>query len=179
MILFQDEHVQPILRGRKTQTRRMGKKRWNIGAVHLAKTQMLSTFYFAKIKIRNVRKERLGDMSELDALKEGGYTIEEYKRVFDRINKKNGGYDPDLMVWVIDFELAYTDLKINDLVKLSPECAEYCTHKNMVFRVKSQPWWTFGNEMISIESVNNPDVYYTMFAVKFLEKIDYNEEWRQ
>ena len=41
MILFQEEHVQPILDGHKTQTRRLGKKRWNVGAVHQCKLNYL------------------------------------------------------------------------------------------------------------------------------------------
>ena len=35
MILFRPQHVGPILDGRKTQTRRLGKRRWREGAIHV------------------------------------------------------------------------------------------------------------------------------------------------
>jgi hypothetical protein len=46
--------------------------------------------------------ERLGDMTPRDAFKEGGYSLDEYKKLWIDIN---GEWDPDLMVHVIDFEL--------------------------------------------------------------------------
>ncbi|NPV80716.1 MAG: ASCH domain-containing protein [Firmicutes bacterium] len=101
MILFKPEHVEPILAGRKTQTRRVGKKRWNVGSIHQARLNYYAK-PFARIKILAVRQERLGDISEEDARREGYGSVEEYRKVFERIY---GRWVPDEMVWAIDFEV--------------------------------------------------------------------------
>lgn len=103
MILFKPEHVAPIIQGRKTQTRRIGKRRWRIGSIHQAKLNFSKgSRPFAKLRILAVRQERLGDISEEDAKAEGYSSIEAYKEVFGRIY---GWWDPDVLVWVIDFEV--------------------------------------------------------------------------
>lgn len=102
MILFEPEHVQLILQGIKTQTRRTGKHRWKIGAIRQAKTGYKKDSEFAKIRILAVRQERLVDISESDALAEGYKSIREYMDVFIRIY---GSWNGKSMVWVIDFEL--------------------------------------------------------------------------
>ena len=102
MILFKSVHVFPICIGLKTQTRRTWKTaRVKVGSVQLAKTQMISKAYFARLKVLAVYQERLGDMTEQDAYDEGGYTLEGYKETFERIY---GFYDPDLLVYVVKFE---------------------------------------------------------------------------
>jgi hypothetical protein len=72
MLLFKPQHVDPILLGTKTQTRRFWKKaRAKAGSIHLAKQKMISREYFARLEILDVYKERLGSISEQDALSEG------------------------------------------------------------------------------------------------------------
>ena len=88
MILFRPEHVEPILAGRKTQTRRIWKRsRCKVGSIHLAKTKMLSKDYFARLKILAVYQEDLGDISEEDARAEGYDDSIEYLDAFFRINR--------------------------------------------------------------------------------------------
>lgn len=70
MILLKPEHVGPILSGQKTRTRRTGKKRWRIGSVHQCRLHYRAE-PFARVKITGVRREKLGDISEVDAKKEG------------------------------------------------------------------------------------------------------------
>lgn len=101
MILFKDYHVKPILRGRKTQTRRVWKKqRAKVGSIHKVKTMMLSKDYHCKIKILDVRQERLGDISADDVWAEGYPSLDEYVDAWIEIN---GSFDPDLVVYVVTF----------------------------------------------------------------------------
>ena len=101
MILFKSYHVQPILDGRKTQTRRKGKKRWNVGAVHQAQTGLFEE-PFAKLKILGVREERLVAISERDVKAEGYESRGEFFQAWEIIH---GGIQPRRSVWVVDFEL--------------------------------------------------------------------------
>jgi len=101
MILFKPEHVAPILTGRKTQTRRIGRRRWKVGSVHQARTSYHGK-PFAYLRIVAVRQERLGEITLGDAVREGYNSISEYKEVFKRIY---GHWDADMPVWVVDFEV--------------------------------------------------------------------------
>ena len=102
MLLFKEYHVKPILEDRKKETRRNWKrKRCNVGALHQAKTKMLSKEHFAKLLIKNVWQEKLGDISEESADLEGGYTQKEYRVIWKDIN---GWYDPDKVLWAVRFD---------------------------------------------------------------------------
>jgi hypothetical protein len=104
MILFKPEHVAPILSGRKTQTRRMGNKRWNVGAVHQARTRMLDAdSTFAHLCIRDVRREVLRQITETDAWAEGYETRADYLAAFRRINRNPPGEQLKFYVWVVEF----------------------------------------------------------------------------
>lgn len=104
MILFKDYHIKPILRGRKTQTRRLWPKgpRAKVGAVHLVKTELFSKEHHCKIKILDVHQERLGDISADDVYAEGYSSIDEYVDAWIEIN---GSFDPDQLVYVVAFEV--------------------------------------------------------------------------
>jgi len=104
MILFKQKHVQLILDGIKTQTRRIGKKRWNIGAIHMCKTSFKKGADFAHVKILDAREELLGDMTLEDAHAEGYESIEDYKRVFIEIY---GAWNDEMPVWVVDYKLVH------------------------------------------------------------------------
>jgi hypothetical protein len=103
MILFKPEHVEPILSGRKTQTRRLGKKRWNVGAIHQARTRMLdASSCFASLKILAVEQEPLGWIDDYGAKLEGYESRGHYLQAWDRINGDTKLATP---VWVIEFEV--------------------------------------------------------------------------
>ncbi len=77
-----------------------------VGAVHKAKTQMLSTEYFALLKILYVNRQRLGDLTEEEARKERYSSRSEYFEAFAEINKiPLGKLDFDMMVWVVGLEV--------------------------------------------------------------------------
>ncbi|SHE96597.1 ASCH domain-containing protein [Desulfofundulus australicus DSM 11792] len=101
MILFKPEHVEPILSGCKTQTRRLGKKRWKVGSVHQCRLSYRME-PFAYVRVTAVRRERLGNITDDDARREGYLSVEAYREAFERIY---GFWDPDVDVWVVDFEL--------------------------------------------------------------------------
>lgn len=109
MILFRPEHVAPILRGEKTQTRRTGRRRWRPGSIHECRTEMFGK-PFARVRILSVRQEPLGAITENDAMREGYGSVEEYLEAFFRIYEKKlkGMRLVDIgrmPVWVIDFEV--------------------------------------------------------------------------
>lgn len=108
MILFKPEHVQPIIEGRKTQTRRLGKKRWNVGAVHQARTRMMDPdSQFASLRILDVRREELWQVTRESAAAEGYDSRHEYLEAFRRINHIGLGVDLGQIppVWVVEFEV--------------------------------------------------------------------------
>jgi hypothetical protein len=102
MILFKPEHVAPIIAGEKTQTRRLGKKRWNVGSVHQCQTRMLDNgSVFARVRILSVRQERLRSISHDDAVSEGYTGIGTFLTAFYEINDMATDADP--LVWVVRF----------------------------------------------------------------------------
>lgn len=108
MILFKPEHIAMIVGGSKTQTRRIWtKRRAKPGAIHKAKTAMLSKEYFALLTIKRVWKEQVGEISDEDAVKEGYKDKEDYLRIFYKINEKKLKkikHWKCLEVFVVEFE---------------------------------------------------------------------------
>lgn len=107
MILFKPENVAPILAGEKTETRRLGKKRWNVGSTHLFYTRPPFVRVdpgdpFAKVLILDVHQEELGEIGDAGARREGYQNREVYLAAFDRINGKTSR---ETLVWVVRFEL--------------------------------------------------------------------------
>jgi len=97
-IPFMPEHADLIRKGIKTQTSRKGiDPKIKVGAKVEAYTK------FADLKVVDVIRKRLGDFSEEDAKKEGGYTFEEFKRVWRKIH---GEWNPNERVYVIHFRKA-------------------------------------------------------------------------
>ena len=104
MILFRLEHVEPILSGRKVQTRRLGRKRWNVGAVHQCKRSYMGE-PFARVRILGVWQQPLSCITQREALREGYPDIKAYWAAFARINRCAVSEALHLTPWVVDFEL--------------------------------------------------------------------------
>ena len=101
-MLFKKEHKQMILNGTKTATRRVWKKPMvKVGGIYKCKLKMLDKNYFAKIKIVNLYKQKLRDITEGDAIKEGYDCIRDFEKIWIKINDF---WEDDLVVDVIEFE---------------------------------------------------------------------------
>jgi len=108
MIIFRARFIAPILDGRKTQTRRLWKKSTvRQGGIYEARTYRAGKS-FARIHITGVQKERLGDIRDEDAVKEGYATSAEFLKDFFAIHdgKFRSGTDwLDHQVWAVSFEV--------------------------------------------------------------------------
>lgn len=107
MILFQHEHVGPILRDEKTHTRRRGRARWKVGAVHQARTNMpwqSPAGHFASLRILSVKATTLLEMNDADAAAEGYPDVDRYVEAYCRINRIP--YDDAILevIWDVEFE---------------------------------------------------------------------------
>jgi ParB/RepB/Spo0J family partition protein len=96
-IPFMPEHVPPIRKGIKTQTSRKGiDPRIRVGARIEAYTK------FAELSVTDISRKKLGDFTEEDAKREGGYTLEEFKEVWKKLH---GEWNPNETVNVVRFKV--------------------------------------------------------------------------
>lgn len=103
-MLFKPEHIDKIRAGEKTVTRRDWERpQVREGGVYMATTEMFTSHDEADcyIRVTDHYTERLGDISEEQARREGRYSLEEFREAWERIN---GDWDPDLEVHVVEFE---------------------------------------------------------------------------
>ena len=100
-LIFREEHIRLILKGVKTQTRRRHKRPRRVGKVYRVQRNWYE-WTDIRILITRAYRQRLGDMTPEEARKEGGYTLEGFRRVWEEIN---GSWDPDEVVWVYEFKL--------------------------------------------------------------------------
>ena len=123
MVIFTPEHVQMIVEGRKTQTRRVVKsgeelRQWEVGRTYAVQPGRGKPAA-ARIRITSIRQERLRDISEDDVVAEGHNLVRwasegpegwpataEYAATWDRINTRKGTrWADNPLVWVLDFEV--------------------------------------------------------------------------
>jgi len=104
-MLFKRRHIELILSGRKTQTRRLPDKSANY---HVGRVYGIRDRWFSKpeahILITRKYKQRLGDISLEDVKKEGYSNLEEFQRTWEEVHGP-GGWNPDLIVTVYEFKL--------------------------------------------------------------------------
>jgi len=97
---FRLSHMKPILDGVKIQTSRTGipDPKVKVGAiVHASVWEP----HFADLRVTYIERKRLRYFDEEDAKREGGYTLEEFKKVWKEIH---GDWNEDQFVYVIHFE---------------------------------------------------------------------------
>lgn len=103
-MIFSKNHIDKIISGEKTQTRRD----WEQKQVKEGNSYRASESIFTErvnspafILVTDVYKEKLGDLTPEDANSEGGYTVEEFKQKWEKINNK---WNDDKEIWVVEFE---------------------------------------------------------------------------
>lgn len=103
-MLFTKEHIEQVLSGEKTQTRRL----WKTQQVKVGNSYRAVNDLFTKrenapayIVVTDVYQEKLGDITENDADSEGGYTVQEFKELWIDMH---GEWEDDEDVWVTEFE---------------------------------------------------------------------------
>ena len=127
MLLFKPYHVFPLVASAlpiegwpegmrpKTHTRRIWKRpRAKIGSTHQCKLNFYDP-HFARVDIRDVYEQPLGEMTEEDAKAEGGYTLAEYARIWQIINGEP--LNPLEEVWVVEMLCVEVNISSSDLVK--------------------------------------------------------------
>ena len=103
-MLFKRKHVELILAGRKTQTRRLlGKPaNYSVGRVYA-----ITNRWFSKpqghILITRKFRQKLGEISLEDVEKEGYNSLGEFRRAWEEIHGLES-WDPNLTVTVYEFK---------------------------------------------------------------------------
>lgn len=98
---FRLSHMKPILDGVKIQTSRKGipNSKIKVGSkIHAAIWEP----HFADLIVTSIDRKRLGDFTNEDAKREGGYTLAEFKEVWSKIH---GEWNENESVYVISFRV--------------------------------------------------------------------------
>lgn len=108
-MLFTEEHIEAVLAGEKTETRRQ----WDEPQVKEGNSYRATTDLFtprdeapAYVVVTSLYQQRLGDITPAAADAEGGYTVSEFVAEWREIN---GEWNPEETVWVVEFEGVETD----------------------------------------------------------------------
>jgi len=103
MAIFKRKHLDLVLQGTKTQTRRTHKHEWKVGKTYGIRDRWFDKSV-ARILITRKFKQRLGDISLADVRKEGYSNIWEFQKVWEEIYGQ-GSWNPELIVTVYEFVL--------------------------------------------------------------------------
>lgn len=104
MLLFKPYHVDMILEGLKTQTRRSENQKFRTNSLHWAQLNYTGESRFAQLRIKRVRKEELGQISDIDAQKEGYASREEFREAWITLF---GTWNERTLVTVVDFVVVH------------------------------------------------------------------------
>ena len=100
-LIFRKERIDLIKQGVKTRAGRCHCYKLKVENVYEVKESWLRSTGI-KILITRVCSQRLGDIKPEEALKEGVYIFEEFKKIWKKIN---GSWNPDKVVTVYEFKL--------------------------------------------------------------------------
>lgn len=113
MSLYRKLLLEKIRKGEKTRTTRPiepkpGRSVYSVGQIIGVRAGYTKFKDFVKITARH--RERLGDLTQEDAKKDGFSSLEEFQKFWTDLY----GWNPDQVVWVYDFELAKKDSTSKD-----------------------------------------------------------------
>ena len=116
-ILFKPQHVAPIIEREKCATRRLGDRRWRVGARRKCYTvpPFQGGIPFATVEIMAVYVQRLGAMKRADARAEGYPSMVAFAKAWRGIH---GSWNPRSRVWVVEFTLLEVHVD-HDLVSMA------------------------------------------------------------
>ncbi len=100
-LLWKKHYIPLILSGAKTATRRTRKPMVKEGGSYYIRTGFFEHLD-EKIRVDRLYQQRLGDMTEEDATREGSKSLSDYARDWIALY---GGWDPEARVWVAEFHL--------------------------------------------------------------------------
>lgn len=102
-MIFQRSHINLILSGLKTQTRRVNRGYYQEGKTYsIQPCRTCKGISDYRIYIDRIWNEKIDFISKTDAIAEGGYTPLEFEEIFKKINPKG---DPLNDRWVIEFHV--------------------------------------------------------------------------
>ena len=103
-MIFRRDHLEAIRTGEKTATRQPSNaKRLRVGEIHRAVTKRGAPRSAGEcfVRVTDVYRQRLEEMTDADADREGGYSLAEFQEMWCEIN---GEWDPEGRVVVYEFE---------------------------------------------------------------------------
>ena len=101
MPIFKPKHLNLILQGKKTQTRRISRYRLKIGKAYAARSKMLEPEQ-ARIVIIRAWRQQLRNLTPEDIRKEGFNNFTEFRQAWKEIY---GTWNPDQIVTAYEFRL--------------------------------------------------------------------------
>jgi hypothetical protein len=99
-LLFKKEYIPLITNGSKTATRRPSRPMVRVGGTYRLRVDFFS-YLPETIKVKKIYRQRLEDMTEEDASKEGYASLEDF---MDDWTKLYSSWDEGKAVWVVEFE---------------------------------------------------------------------------
>ena len=101
MPIFKRKHLDLILQGKKTQTRRISRYRLKIGKAYAVRSKMLEPAE-ARIVITRAWRQQLRDLTSEDVHKEGFNSLTEFRQAWIEIY---GEFNLDRIVTAYEFRL--------------------------------------------------------------------------
>ena len=101
MPIFKRKHLNLILQGKKTQTRRISRYRLKIGKAYAVRSKMLEPAQ-ARIVITRAWRQQLRDLAPEDVHKEGFTSFTKFRQAWIEIY---GTWNPDQIVTAYEFRL--------------------------------------------------------------------------